>query len=239
MQIAASPQENARGKTLIERGDAEDARHESRAALASYAEADQLEPNRVDVLLRLSKQYSDLVPGAEDTAEAKNFARLAVDSAKRAAGLAPENSKAHLSLAIAYGRMADYEDNKTKIAYSKLIKEEAQRAIALDPAEDYAYHVLGRWHFEMSRLNPVLRLLAKAVYGDLPPASTEEAIGNLRKAVETAPQKIPHRYELARAYTALGQDELAREQWEKILQLPAADSEDEKSKKAAREALGR
>ena len=43
-----------------------------------------------------------------------------------------------------------------QVQYVRQVRVEAQTAYALDPNEDYAYHILGRWHNELVR--PRLRL---------------------------------------------------------------------------------
>ena len=111
------------------------------------------------------------------------------------------------------------------------------KAIELNPNEDFAYHVLGRWHFGIANINPVLKLLTKIVYGSLPKASNEEAVHYLRKATEIAPQTIMHHYELARIYVALGQRDLARRERRKILELPALDKQDEEERRIAAKSL--
>jgi hypothetical protein len=111
------------------------------------------------------------------------------------------------------------------------------KSIALDPNDDYAWHVLGRWHFGVANVNAMLRTLAKVVYGGIPPASNEEAARHLKKASDLAPQRIIHHSELARIYTIMGQHDLAAKEWKAVLALPAVDKEDEADKREARAAL--
>lgn len=223
--------------TLVQKGDQEDSQHQTKSALASFVEAERLAPNRIEVLLRISKQYSDLVETAKTPAEAQQAALNSLNYAKRCVQVAPDNAKAHLSLAIAYGKLTDFSSNKVKLEYSKIIKSETVKSIALDPTDDFAFHVLGRWHYGVSNLNPVLRVMAKVVYGGLPDASNEEAVRNLKKAAELAPARMIHHHELAKAYVAVGQKDLARQEWQTLLKLPAADSEEREMQRAAKDAL--
>lgn len=230
--VAEDPQVS----TLVAHGDAEDRQRHTRAALADFEQAEKLDPRNVGVLLRLSKQHSDLVTGTKTADEAKH-ARLALDYAQRAVALDPKNAKGHLCVAIAYGKLTDFVGNKTKVEYSKLIKEAAERSIALDPSDDFGWHVLGRWHFGVANVGTVLRALARAVYGGLPPASNEEAARCLEKATKLAPQRIIHHSELARIYTAMEKPELAAKAWHAVLALPAVDEEDKRDQREARRAL--
>lgn len=229
--------EDPRVSSLIAHGDAEDRQRHTRAAVADFEQAEKLDPKNVGVLLRLSKQHSDLVSGAKTAADEKH-ARQALDYARRAVALDPENAKGHLCVAISYGRLTDFVGNKTKVEYSKLIKEAAERSLALDPGDDFAWHVLGRWHFGVANVNAVLRAVARAVYGGLPPASNAEAARCLEKAARLAPQRIIHHSELARVYTAMEKPELAAREWRAVLALPAVDAEDQRDQREARQVLG-
>jgi hypothetical protein len=237
LPIASVRAEDPQLVTLVQRGDVADSEHRTTSALASFVEAERLAPNRPEVLLRISKQYSDLVDTARNPAEAQAFAARALSYARRSVEAAPENAKAHLSLAIAYGKLTDFVNSKTRLEYSKIIKAETVKSIALDPTDDFAFHVLGRWHYGVANLNPMLRMMAKVVYGGLPDASNEEAVRNLQRAAELAPQRMMHRSELAKAYIAIGKKELARREWKAVLQLPAGDAEEREMQRSAQQAL--
>jgi Flp pilus assembly protein TadD len=153
------------------------------------------------------------------------YGQRSLDEAKQAVALAPDNPKAHLALAVAYGRLTDFVDNRTRVEYSRCVKTEADKTLALDPREDFAWHVLGRWNYAVATLNPVLKLIARFVYGGMPDASLEEAVRDYQKAIELAPQRVIHHHELARAYVALGQLDDARKEWQTELTLKPEDNE--------------
>jgi len=222
---------------LIRQGDMADARGDTKAALASFEQADKLSPNRPEILVRISKQYLDVIGETSLSTEAQKAAQNSLDYAKRAVDLDPKCAKAHLSLAVGYGRMTDFADTKTRIVYSKYVKEETEKSLALDPTDAFAYHVLGKWNYSISNLNPMLRLMAKLVYGGLPDASMEDAAKDLKKATDLAPLRIIHHYELARTYKAMGKFDLATKEWETVLALHADNKADEAEQKEAREAL--
>lgn len=228
---------DARVAGFIAQGDASDARHESKAALAALQQAEAIEPQNFGVLLRISKQYTDLIDATKDKAEAKGFAEKALDYGKRAVALDPKSAKAHLNLSICYGKMTDFVGNKTKMEYAKIIRDEAQRSIELDPKDDYAWHVLGRWHSGVANLNGVLKALAGFVYGGLPPASNEDAVRCLKKAVELAPQRMMHHAELALAYQQMKKPDLAAQTWQNVLGVRALDAHDVAYQKEAKLAL--
>ncbi len=229
--------EDSRLVTLVKQGDAEERAGRTRAALSFYRDAEQIEPRNVGVLLRIAKQYGDLVGTAKPREMAEQLAQKSLLYAERAVEIDPKVAKGHLSVAIAYGKLTDFVGNKEKLEYSKLIKQETLKSIALDPKDDFAWHVLGRWHSGVANVSGVLKMMAGLVYGGLPTASNEEAVRCLKKAAEIAPQRIIHHSELARVYAIMGRKELEDSQWRMVLALPAVDKEDEKDQHDARAAL--
>ncbi|MEQ1861106.1 MAG: hypothetical protein ABMA13_14310 [Chthoniobacteraceae bacterium] len=228
---------DARVAALTQQGDAADTRHDTRAALAALHQAEAIDPQNFGVLLRISKQYTDLGDRTKDKAAAKAAAEKALDYGRRALVLDAQSAKAHLNLAICYGKMTDFVSNKTKMEYAKLIHDEARRSIELDATDDYAWHVLGRWHAGVANLNGILKALAGLVYGGLPPASNEDAVKCLRKAAELAPQRMMHHAELAKVLAATGDKERAAQRWQNVLGIRPLDAQDEQYQKEAKLAL--
>ncbi len=221
----------------VSRGDAFDDQLKTNEALAAYLEAEKLGGKDAELLRKIAREYAESMPDVTSLEQRRVLGEKALEYAKRAVAAGPENAMAHLALAICYGRLAPLLDNKTKIAYSKLVKEEVDRSIQLDPSQDYGYHVLGAWNYELASLNPVLRVLVKWIYGEIPPASYEEAARNFKKAIELAPQRVAHHVELGRTYAAMGQTALAREELNKGLALPSREKDDPGTKERGRAAL--
>jgi tetratricopeptide (TPR) repeat protein len=179
------------------------------------------DPRNVEVLYRISRVESDLVDDLPDDTKKKghDYAVEAMAYAKRAIEADSQSSEAHLAAAIAYGVMTDFVDDRTKIEYSKFIKDEAEKAIELDPKNDYAYLVLARWNFEMTQLNPILKGIAELLYGQMPPASQEKALEDFQKAIDLAPNKMIHHFCYGEALAKLGRKDEARAEYQKVLRL--------------------
>ena len=233
MQVLA---EDPRVTTLVQQGDLADKQGKPRVALASLRAAEVIEPQNVGVLLRISKQYGDLIDVTKPEENAKRMADLALDYGNRALAADPKNAKAHLNLAVSYGHLTDFVGNKTKLEYSKIIRDETQKSIDLDPTDDYAWHVLGRWEAGVANVNGMLKALATLVYGGMPKASNEEAVKCFKKAIEIAPQRLMHHAELAHVYKQMGKNDLALQEWQNTLGIRAQDSDDENYQKEARAA---
>lgn len=222
---------------LLRSGDALDAQNRNREALAVYLKADAIQPDDAEILRRIAKQYSQQVVSESRSPENKELARKALDYALHAVKCDPGNADARLSLAICYGKAAFLESARRRIEMSRLIREEAEAALRLDPRSDYAWHVLGRWNYELANFNAALRFLAETVYGKLPDASNERAGECFEKAVSIQPNRVIHHVELGRTYAALGRKQEALAELNRGLALPSREKDDNESKNRARKAI--
>jgi tetratricopeptide (TPR) repeat protein len=178
------------GETLANKG-------QSLEALKAYQEADQLTPNNADILCSIAKCYCDAMPTSKDPAVVKGYAQKALASAMLSLKADPNSPKSHCCVAVCYAKQFPYSDNQTKVDYSRQIKAEAEKAIELDPKFDLAYHMLGRWNFEVSNMGFLTRGLIRIAYGGLPKASKDAAIESFKQAIAIAPNRIIHHLQLA------------------------------------------
>jgi tetratricopeptide (TPR) repeat protein len=234
----AAHAQNADFDSLMKKGDDLDAHCKTSEALAVYLQAEKLQPKDATLLSHIAKQYGESMDDTPVTAEQRARGETALSYAQRAVAADPQSALAQLSLAICYGRLAPLLDNKTKISYSKLVKEHADAALALDPGNDLVWHVLGAWNYELANLNGFVRVIAKVIYGEIPAASNAEAEKDFRKAIAANPARVGNWVELGRTYAAMGRKAEAREALSKGLQLPDHQRDDQHEKLVAREALG-
>lgn len=212
--------------TLLRKADQLDAQEQSDAAIEALKQAENISPKNPDVLTKLSQDYSDKIDAVKNRSEKLRYANLCLEYAKKAVREAPESSDAHVCLSIAYGKMTDFVDNKTKMEYSKVVKSEAEKALELNPRNDLALLILARWNFDMATLNPILKGIAQALYGQLPPASKEKAIEYFQRAIAAAPQRIMHHAAYAEALESMGRTQEAKTEWLKVKQLKPTDAGD-------------
>ncbi len=222
---------------LIARGDACDARNANKDALEFYLEADRARPGDAGILRRISKQYAQLMSDTDSKARKRELGATALDYGKRAKTADPDDAQARLGLAICYGKIAFLQPARTQVEMSRLIKEEVDAALELDPADDLAWHVLGRWNYELANFNPALKFLAQTIYGKFPGATNERAVECFEKAVALNPHRVLNHVELGRARLALGRKDEARAEFQAALKLPSREKDDAESKARARKAL--
>jgi tetratricopeptide (TPR) repeat protein len=160
-----------------------------------------------------------------------------VDYAERAVALAPDDPETQLALAISYGKMLPLEGNKQQIAHSRLIKIAVDKVIVLDPTNDLAWQVLGRWYRGLAEVGTVKRALARVAYGKLPPAKYEDAVRCFEKAIALNPNRLMHYIELGRTYAQMGRDADARKFITKGLAMPETEKDDPETKQLGREIL--
>ncbi len=205
--------------SLIAEADRLDDRGETDSAISTLKQAEKISPKNPDVLVRLSQDYSDKLDAAREGTQKLNYAKLSFEYAKAAVKEAPGNPEAHDALAIAYGKMTDFVDNRTKIEYSKFVKAEAEKSLSLKPKNATALLILARWNLDMATLNPILKAFSQALYGQLPDASKELALEYFRRAIAITPDRLIIHAEYAEALETLGQKQQARAEWQKVLQL--------------------
>ncbi|MBV8140922.1 MAG: hypothetical protein JOZ60_02635 [Verrucomicrobia bacterium] len=224
--FAGSVVEGQSVSPLIRQADELDTKERTDDAIEVLKQAEKITPNNPTVLVNLSQDYSDKIDAAKDRSQKLAFAELCLEYAKKAVHEAPDNADAHVCLSIAYGKMTDFVDNKTKMEYSKVVKSEAEKAVELNPKNDLALLILARWNYEMATLNPILKAIAQTLYGQIPSASKEKAIEYFERAIAAAPDKILLHAEYAEALESMGKTKEARAEWLKIKELKPTDAED-------------
>ncbi len=222
---------------LIKQGDALEVKLQSSDALEAYLKADKLRPKDARLYVRIARQYRHLMVDAPTTEEKLRLGGIALDYGVRAAALAPKDSDAQLSSAISYGKMLPFEGKKEQVQCSIRIREAAEKAVKLNPKNDLAWHVLGRWHRVATSVGAAKRAMASLLYQALPPSSNEDAVKCLQKAIQINPGRTMHYVELGLTYQQMGKCDDARKCLEKGLSMPNQDIDDSNLKVQAKVAL--
>jgi tetratricopeptide (TPR) repeat protein len=213
-------------------------RGDSSAASQIYDAAQRVETNHVEHLCALARRFCDLACLTDSATVQNDIVQRALRCSVQAVNVASNNAAAHACLAVCYAKCCPYADIKAQLAYSRLFKLEAERAIALDPRQDIAYYLLGRWNYAMANVGLLSRAYVKMVYGGLPKASYLDAIVNFQKAIELAPNRIIHHAGLAMAFGAAGEKELEIRELKKCRSLTPSDREDQDARREAMKTLG-
>lgn len=222
---------------LMAKGDVFDRQLRAAEALEDYLPAEKLEPKNAQLMVRIARQYRHLMSDASDKNEKLRLGRISLEYAQRAATLAPNNSEAQLSPAISYGKMAPFLPSKEQANASSQIKQSVDRALQLDPKNDTAWYILGRWNRVLADINLLKRMLAGVLYGNLPVTTNEAAEKCLLKAIAINPNRLIHYIELGRIYAAMGRKEEARKFILKGSAMPNREKDDPEMRAVGQELL--
>lgn len=222
---------------LLKKGELFDQKFEAGEALKFYLAAEKMEPKNVRILVRIARQYRHLMADTSAKEEKLRLGRIALGYAQRGAALAPNDAEAQLSVAITYGKMLPFLGTKEQVDTSPRIKRAVDKALGLDPRNDFAWHILGRWHRVLAEIGLVKRALAGAIYGRLPKGSNDEAAKCLEKAIALNPRRLMHYIELGRVYAQMGRKEDARKFINKGLAMASVEKDDPEAKMRGRESL--
>jgi len=222
---------------LIQKGDVFYAKLQAAEALKFYLPAEKLDSNNVRLLVRIAREYRHLLSDATNASEKRQLGITAVNYAQRAVALAPNNPEAQLAVALSYGKMLPMQDTEQRIATSRLVKSAADKVIALDPTNDLAWHVLGRWYLALADVGKVKRAWAQVAYGGLPQAKHEDAVRCFEKAIAHNPNRLMHYIELGRTYAQMGRDADARKFITKGIAMPETEKDDPETKNLGRQIL--
>ena len=226
---------------LLSAGDRESVARRPRAALGYYERAVQAEPKLYAALWKAAREAVDLGEFEPNVETRTALYGRAADYARRAVLANTNDAEGHFQLARAVGRTALAANPRDRIKYAVEVRDEALKALQLQPKHPGALHVLGVWNAEVMRLNGISRALAKTFLGGqaLGAASWPEAIRYMEASVVVEPNRLVHHLDLARVYRDAGRRNDAREAYQAALRAPFQDANDEQYRKSADEELKR
>ena len=176
-------------------------------------------PEGTEKLWRMARVQYEMGRIAESTSLRMEFFRKVEKYARAVITMDSKNSEGYKWLAIGLGAQSKYSTTRVQIHLSTEIKENIEKSIELNPADDMSYLVLSRWHYKISELGFFSRAIVKIVYGGLPKASLEKSESLLWHAINLH-DRIAHRHNLAKVYDRMGRREDAIEQLRQALSLP-------------------
>jgi tetratricopeptide (TPR) repeat protein len=224
---------------LIQKGDVCDKTFHPAEALQYYLPAQKLDPQNVRIVVNIARQYRHLMTDATSRDQKLQLGAVALEYSRRSAALAPNDSEAQLALAITYGKMLPLQGSKEQVEASARIKDSAERALKLDPRNDTAWYILGRWHRAIAEVGSFKRTMGSLIYGKLPTSTNEAAVACFQKAIAINPTRLMHQVELGRTYAAMGKTDEARRFITKGLAMASVEKDDPETKRLGRETLAK
>jgi len=233
--IAAFGQDVA---ALIKEGNRLEAVPDEKGAFKKFKEVLKLNATNIYALNKCSELCSRI--GQREITNTKlrsEYYQAAKIYAETSLKIDPKNSEANCVMAIALGRSSMAKSGRDKIENAKEVKKYVDAAIAGDAGNFKAWHVLGRWQYEISNLNSLERGLVKLFYGGLPPATLKQSIASFEKARVLRPEFLLNYYEMAKAYKDNDNKAKAIAYLQLMITLPIQTEDDPAIKNKAKDLL--
>ena len=222
---------------LIRKADSLEAALRESQAYETFKLVLKSEPRNYYALWKCSELCSR-IGNRQKTKELKiDYFKAARIYAETAVKINPNAADGYYALSVAMGRKAMIESGNERIKAVKEIKSNADKAIKVNPNHGRAWHVLGKWHYEVSNLNGLEKAALKLIYGGLPKASLKESIRCYEKAKQLEPVFALNNLELAKAYYRNDQDLKAIELLRQLPNLPAKTEDDNRIKEEGKQLL--
>jgi tetratricopeptide (TPR) repeat protein len=213
-------------------GDAEFARLEYGRAEDVYDSARTVAQDSAQYLWRLARLYVCMGDMAEREKKEETY-RKAVAYAERSILADSTVAAGHTWKAAALGNIAMFEGSKGKVRLCNEIKQELDRALALDSLDDVAYSIMGSFYLALGKVSWIERRLASVFLGSLPDGGFDEAESALRRAIAIAPGIVRHRFELALVLEEEGKTQDAIDAFRMAAGLPTTVASDPRTKERA------
>jgi tetratricopeptide (TPR) repeat protein len=193
------------------RADPNEPDESTQRAIALYQEAAKLEPNSVDIQLKLAD--AALTAAAWTSGDQLRWYQLGKTAAERAVALDERDADAVFLLAAHRGQIARVQKDLGGLVVPRELERLLLRALALNPRHARALHMMG---LLLERTPAPLRLFLKG--------SASEAEKYLVAAIEADPNFSEARLDLARHYVSRRQTGQARAQLQAVLQMKSPTS---------------
>lgn len=166
------------------------------------------------LLLARSQTYlADSLPSTDEDARQALY-EAALDAAEQAVSLDPAEADAHMEVARAAGRNAQFQGVLNALNLASTVKDALDRTLELEPDHGPALHALGLFHNEVPWIAG---------------GSSRLVVPTFEAAIAAEPDRITHRVELAKILIERDAPDAAREQLTAAVQLEpqsAADTAD-------------
>jgi tetratricopeptide (TPR) repeat protein len=166
----------------------------------------------------------------------KQYFETGVEWAEKAIEANEDNHLAYEMKSTAFAALVSVSGLKDQAYLADSVRIYAEKALELNPENDRAIHILGRWHYEVAQISGFTKMMGRIFLGHAPEGSMETAIEYFQKAASIDDYPI-HRYWLGMGYLKNGEKEKALKEFRYLQNLPDEFKNDEHFKKEARKEL--
>jgi tetratricopeptide (TPR) repeat protein len=222
---------------LIKSADKLESVPDEEAAFSKFKEVLKIQPANIYALNKCSELCSRIGQRQTDKKLRDDYYKAAERYAGISLRLDSNNAEANCVMAVALGKSSLSKSGKEKIINAKEIKKYVDRSLQNNPQNFVAWHVLGRWNYELGNLNIIERTAARIFYGNIPEGSMDNAIAAFEKSSSISEGFILNYLELAKAYKKNGQNKKAIACINKMLVLPNKTEDDASIKEQGKKLL--
>jgi len=222
---------------LLKEAEQQEASFHENEAFLKYAEVVKKDPSNLMALWKCSELSSRIGARQTDKEKMRPYFLAARNYASSALRVNPNSSEANCAMAFALGRVSGISSTKERVMLARDVRNYCEIAIRLDPNNFRAWHILGRWNYEVSNLGLAERSFARLFYGKLPSATLDDAIKDFEKSRLLNPAFNLNYFELAKSYHRKDDEKKAIGNLHILLGLPNSMYDDARLKVLARQLL--
>lgn len=224
----------------IETGDSFYKKFDLKNAALNYQKAYDKKPNDYYSLQKLTRVYNDLGEYYYEIKDNKN-AETSINNALKYAEIFqskfPDSASVYSLLALSYGNIALFKGDKEKIKLAYKIKDNAEKAIKLNPNDFLPYIILSIYNRQIASLSWFERTFANVFFGKVPEGNIEDAEKMMLKALSIQPGVIIAMYHLSLVYQETDEEEKEISWLKKVIDAPINDFRDQFAKAKAKKRL--
>jgi len=210
----------------VRKADALEAALNETGAFDAFKQVIRLNPNQFYAQWKCSELCSRIGKRQPTKDQQQSFYTAGKAYAANAIRINPNAADGYYAMAVAMGRLALSQSGKERVNSVKEIRSYAEKALKINPRHGRSWHVLGKWHYEVTNLGFFEKAALKIIYGGLPPASLQESIQCYEKAKQFEPVFALNYLELAKAYRRNDQKDKAIELLRKLPSIPNKTADD-------------
>ena len=219
--------------SLLSAGDSLFGTFDNVRALAAYRSAYKQCPQEYEPLMKLARALNDVGEDLGDNASYRKAMAFADTLQRRF----PDSLQGYFLKAAAAGNLAENSGALERVKLSRTVVRNSATALQHDSSYAPAYVILGAYYTRVAGANPILKGIANTILGGVPEGTYEDALRELKRAVELDASNMHAHLELAKAYRAVGRIDAARSHLQKVRSLPVMDHQHPNLKQRARDLL--
>eukprot|EP00127_Corallochytrium_limacisporum_P000536 Clim_evm1s17 gene=Clim_evmTU1s17 len=178
------------------------------------------------LMWRIARAYYDMAENETDRENKKFYTEKGLEWAEQALENGDNDADCHLWFAVMRQRNSEFYGPKERIEEAFVFKEHALKALELNDQHYLAYHLLGRWCFEISNMTWLERRAASALFGTPPTSTYEEAKEYFEKCDSIRDTWKLNKYWLAKSCISINDKPGARAVLQEACRTPADSAED-------------